>query len=245
MRACCSVEMSARCRITVAVIALCALLAAAQAGACRLPPFALTYALERGGITVGEVVIRFRYEGQERYVYRSNTRTTGLAALFAGQRIEQRSEGVWTAAGPRPVRHEQERERGGEVARHRLDLGPVPRYQGDAGQWLLAVPDGVYDPPGLLLELIRAERCGGLQGSYPMVTETGLLRRFRVERGEPVALEALGETWQTIPLAREEVNGPFRMTLYLAPEFEHLPLRIDWSDGEREYRLQLRSAEQG
>jgi len=227
------------------LLALCAVLAAGQAAACRLPAFALTYDLERGGLTVGEVTIRFRYTGEQRYVYTSETRTTGLAALFAGQRIRQRSEGVWRESGPRPLQHTQRREAGGDSEVHQLDLGPVPRYQGEAGSWLLAVPEGVYDPPGLLLALIRAERCGGLRPHYPMVTETGLLRRFRVERRAPVALEALDRQWRAVPLAREEVNGPFRMILYIAPGLEHLPVRIDWSDGEREYRLRLRAAEQG
>lgn len=226
------------------LVCLILLLLAAQrsGGEDAVPqPFSATYTLQRGFFSVAEMRMEFRRPGAGRYVYRTHSYATGIATLFGGAEVRERSEGTVNEDGLRPVlyryRRSADKTRNGEL-RFYWDDGQVVNDFGDH-PWRMDIPRHTKDRIVGTVQLMHDLAAGRESLEYP-VADGGRLRTYRFEvDGEATLRTDLGR-FETLRVIRTDAEDRSRTILWCAKALHYLPIRIDHTDaGEDDYRMEL------
>jgi hypothetical protein len=204
-------------------------------------PFSATYVLQRGLFNVAQTRVELQRPGAGRYVYRTHSYATGIAALLGGGGIRERSEGTVTEDGLRPTRYRYRRSgdetRDGEL-RFYWDDGQVVNDFGDH-PWRMDIPPDTKDRVIGTVQLMYDLAAGRDSLEYP-VADGGRLRTYRFEvDGEETLNTDLGR-FETLRVIRTDAENRSRTILWCAKALHYLPVRIDHTDaGEDDYRMEL------
>lgn len=204
------------------LLLLCLPLAAAAAPH-RPPPFEATYRIAVSGLTVGQVRITLRYDG-DRFEYAKRTVSKGLAALFRDDVITEVSRGrvVDGRFVLEDYRYEQRRKGKSRVEELRLRDGRAEgHYKGR--DYVLDVPPGTLDRSSVELALMRDAGPERATLSYPVV-ERGKFKtlRFTLQGEEDMSVPAGEFSCLSYHVKRQSKKRD--TTLCLAPALHNLPL---------------------
>lgn len=220
---------------------------AAAAGAAPTPPpaFEAEYAVERGSLRLGRMVMRLTREA-DRLRFVTETRATGIAALILGKSMI-REESVLASGeqGLEAVAYAYEstvRRKQRELEGRFLDgAGGVVELREADRRYRLAVPAGTVDRLGLHLVLGKLLAEGRERGTVqivdldrPKTLEYAVIGRETVETG-------LGSR-QALRVRRIEAGRNRVTESWYAPALHYLPVRIEQrKDDEPANRLVLES----
>jgi len=209
------------------------------------PPFTATYSVDHGVLEVGKTHVEFRRPTPGRYHYRSHSYTVGVADLFYGDEVRERSDGVVDGSGLRPLvyryRRTGSREREGELRFHWEDGEVVNDVGGHP--WHMDIPrtakDRVVGSVQLMTDLARGER-----SLVYHVADGGWLRTYRFKvKGEGEVDTGLG-SFHALKVVRKEEDGNSRTVLWCAPSLHYLAVRIEHHDREEgDYTMELEKLE--
>jgi len=213
-------------------LAFVVLYTAVHARGASPEPFTATYNLRIGSLNVGTLERRLMSEDNGRYIYRSETKATGLLALFRDERILEQS--VWKLEGEqiRPLeytyRHKGSKKNRDATIHFDWKNGKIESHKGE-NQWKMAIERHVLDK--LLYQWVAMrdlERDKGLKQVEYKVADGGKIKTYRFT---PIGKETL-----TTPMGRFEALKFQRLrdaddkretTLWCAPALRYLPIRVD------------------
>jgi hypothetical protein len=187
---------------------------------------------------IGRVVHRFERDGK-RYLIRSTTMATGIAALFVSGRYVQESRGTLTAAGLRPEHFSVRRGRVERTESADFDW-PSTRAtvsaDGSSRDWTLRA--GAQDQLSVLHQMSLLL---GAPPSSVMVTNGRLFFDMSMEIvGHEVVETGMGFV-QAIHV-RSQREGIFRMDVWFAPDYGNLPVKVRMRDRRGEEIEQVLAA---
>ena len=196
----------------------------------RLPDFfEATYTLHTREAQFAEMNRSFVAAGNGKYIFRSETRTTGFMSLFRKDRIIEESQ--WSEHEPqlRPE-HYTYQHTGGKKDRF-VDIvfdwekNRITNQVGDS-VWSMTLQPEILDKLLYQLAIMRDLQRGRLPQSYT-IADGGKIKSYEFEvLGEESVQTPLG-TQQTIKLARYKSGSKDKTLLWCAINLEYLPIKVE------------------
>ncbi|MGH8582821.1 MAG: DUF3108 domain-containing protein [Gammaproteobacteria bacterium] len=209
--------------------------AAAEQTPLRPRPFSVSYTLYYGdSLPVGQITRALSEQGPGRYLFRSETKATGLASLLRNDRIVE--ESLWRPAGhglrPLSYSYDYAGHRGKKHERLRFDWkrNLVHRKSHDGNSVTPIIP-GLLDKVLYQLALIYDLQRGKRALAYPVVDGKKVKTyKFR-EAGAEKLRTALGD-FTAMKLERRKDSGEIKTILWCVKELDYVAVRVDnWDDG--------------
>jgi hypothetical protein len=211
----------------------------------RLQPFLAEYDLLRGALKLGEARVQLELEG-DRYHYHSLTRATGIAALIRSDSVSESSKGRILPDGtPQPLDyrylHQENQQRKREM---HIQFDPsrqrASHLLNDQPPWSLKLPVGAQDKMSAQLMLMHAT-LSGLSPIRFAVAAGGKLRHYSYRAAPEAHHQTVLGNLPLQPQHREIENDSVRLTLWLSPAHNQLPILVERSDADSDdvYRLRL------
>jgi len=223
------------CRLAVAaLLAWCGYLVPAPAlaaGGTAPDPFVAVYQVRTGGLEVGTMTRRFQIDAGGHYRFESTVESTGLLAMLKPLRIEETSQGTWTADGLRPARYEYLRRSGKKRKQSRIDFDwaasrAVATVKDIAVDFEL--PAGTIDKLSYQLALMQ-DLAASREGLGYRVADLGKTKDYVLERRAQEQVKAAGQSYVTVPVEYARDDGR-RTVLWCAQTLGFLPVRIEYKE---------------
>lgn len=230
------------------MLGLLGLIVASGAKAQELIPFSARYTTYKAGLPVARSEVDLQLESG-RYQYRSRTEPRGVLALFRDDVIREFSTGEWSDDGIRPREyryiHENSRKDRDVHLEFEWSREQVLNHAGGT-HWRMTVPPHTLDKfsvqLALMLDLGRRPE-GRIEYD---IADGGKLKRYSfVVTGEQNLRTAAGE-FHTLVVKRERSRDKRKRrstTLWLAPELNYLPVRVEHHGDGGRFRMDLESVE--
>ena len=206
--------------------------------------FKADYSIYRKGAKIAKMQRRFSRRDDGYYVYRSETRTTGLVSLFRKDRIVE--ETTWTATGgdlyPSHYTYDHT---GGKKDRHVIvDFdwdNKVITNSLNGASWEMPAQSRIMDKLLYQLAIMKDLKAGRRPLSYT-IADGGKIKPYHFEvLGEETIKTHLGQ-FKAIKLKRHKPNSRRQSTLWCVPALDYLPVRLEniEKDGQKT-RVEIRS----
>jgi len=196
-----------------------------------LPTFSAQYKLYANGMEIGEMDRAFSQSGTNAndYIYRSETRTTGLAAIFHKDKIVEQSRLNFTQQKIRPMQYTYQRT-GGKKERN-IDV----KFDWNNQKIINIVNDTTmhFDLEQDILDkliyqyvIMRDIQNNKLPYTYPIVDGRKIkIYDFRLLNEETI--ETPIGTFKTVKIERVRQNSEDKTYLWCAPDLQYLPIKVE------------------
>ncbi len=198
-------------------------------------PFVAVYEVRTGGIGVGTMTRRFQIDAGSHYRFESVVESTGLVAMIKPLRIEETSDGSWTADGLRPVHYEYTRRSGKKHKHSAIDFD----WAGSRAAAMVndtpvdfELSPGTVDKLSYQLALMQDLAAARAELRY-RVADIGRSKDYVLAQRPREQVKAAGQAYTTVPVEYARDDGR-RTVLWCAEILGYLPVRIEYreKDGE-------------
>jgi len=206
-------------------------------------PFTAVYQLTRAGFPIGQLRMSLTPQGGNRYIYEAVTRTTGVVALLAQDKLVEYTLMSFDNGRIRPLEYEYHHT-GGKKERHvsvrfDWDNGIAENSVGDQS-WRLAVTPGTLDKHVYLYALMIDLQNSRTDLEYP-IADGGRLKKYRFSLLGKKRLDTALGMLDVLGVKRVRKNKEAAI-FWCAPELGYLPARIERQDEKgRRVALSLQS----
>jgi hypothetical protein len=198
----------------------------AQAADQTLEPFAATYAIRHGAMTVGESTLQLHAGDGNSYVLELRTNPKGVAKLMIGSIVET-SEFELDGKDLRPLRFSAEESRGKGSQSITFDWAKgIAHSQRDGEQADVKLEPRVLDHSLIQIALMRDLALDRKLAPYLIVEKNGL-RRYQYERVGEGNVETPAGTFRVIEVLQTRSGSSREMHYWCAPDLAYLPVRIE------------------
>lgn len=216
------------------------------AAATELPEFQALYDFERGRVTIGETRISLERSQDDIWRYASESEATGFVSLFVDDVIREESIFRFENGAFWPVSYKYEQEnssknRNESIAFDWTDRSAQVDYRGHESQPELE--PGMLDRFLLQLAITAHSRNGALDRTYRVI-DNGRLLTFRLKSQGVEEVKTPAGRFETLRVERVDPDSDKKLRLWLAPELDYLPVRIEQEQrNEETLRLILKRIE--
>jgi len=223
----------------------CLLVTAGSASAARqdlrLKPFTAEYDLSRGILVFAKVQVSLTLHPPNRYRYEARTTPTGLYNLIRSDEITEISKGILKGGRITPLnyhyRHKKTKsDRQVDLefnwqALHVINRTPDSR-------WIMKVSPGTQDKFGQQLSLMLA-LAGGKRDIGFKVADGGRTKSYRFEYQGKELIHTPAGSYQALKMVRTKDGRPSQASLWLAPEINYLPVRVERKEKDGLFVMKL------
>jgi hypothetical protein len=218
-------------------LSLVLLLLCSAAAYAAPKPFTAHYTVRVGNIVAGEIRRSLSVTEQGQFVFESETRSSGLAALFVKDHIIERSVWRYDNQTPRPLHFQYQKTGGKKERNYALSFdwaAGVVKDESSADPWQARLDKGTQDRLLYQLTLMYDLQSGRTELAYPLV-DGHKLRNYRFQKVAEEILETPLGPLKTVKLSRILESDEKTVTLWCAPSLDYLPVRIEQNekDGDR------------
>lgn len=220
--------------IPLALLLLCSV---ATYAAPAPKPFTAYYTVSVGNINAGEIRRSLSVTEQGQFVFASETKSSGLAALLVKDHIIERSVWRYKNQIPQPLHFQYQKTGGKKERTYALNFdwaAGVVKNESRADPWQAQLADGAQDRLLYQLTLMYDLQQGRTELDYPLV-DGHKLKRYRFQKVAEEILETPLGSLKTVKLSRILESDEKTVTLWCAPSLDYLPVRIEQNekDGDR------------
>lgn len=189
-------------------------------------PFSATYSLHTSGLKVGESVRILEKEKAGRYVFRSESRSGGMLALFLDDHVVEKSTWSLSREVMRPLRyvyHQSGSKTSVQTVHFDWNAKTIENRE-DKKHWRLRLTPNLLDKLLYQLAIMRDLAAGKRDLAYRIV-DGGEIKDYRFKYlGEEALATPLG-TARAVKLERRQ--GERATTFWCARRWRYLPVRVD------------------
>lgn len=226
----------------VALLFVAALSSAAERPYLLPESFNVVYTVSVRGITAGSAEIGYQRLGEDRYLYSSITKPSGLVGLFRNTVVQETSRGLITESGFRPevyqYRKTGDKERYAEL-----------RFDWEAGQvvndvenkpWRMAIDPGVTDRLVAQLQLMWSLSRKHNDKTLS-VADGGKLRTFTIRVEGRETIDTPMGRFETVKITRSSEDGKYVTTFWCAPALSYLVVKGQHNEKGEKFTMRLES----
>ena len=201
---------------------------AAAEPAGQFTEFSASYKLYGKGMEVADIVRTFQHTRDDRYIYRSESQTTGLVSLFRDDHIIEESR--WKLANGELIPLDYSYRHTGSKKNRDVDI----RFDWDKGEIINRVNDHTWKMPlekGVLDKLlyqfaIMVDLQRGLFPETYTIADGGKMKTYHFEHlGRETVSTPLGKL-DTIKILRQKPDDTRRSVFWCAEQFNYLPVKV-------------------
>ncbi len=200
-------------------------------------PFTAYYTVTVGNINAGEIRRSLSVTEQGQFVFESETKSSGLAALFVKDHIIERSVWRYKNQRPQPLHFQYQKTGGKKERKYALSFDwntGVVKDESTADPWQAPLDKGAQDRLLYQLTLMYDLQNGRTEFEYPLV-DGHKLKNYRFQKVAEEMIETPLGPLKTVKLSRILESDDKTVTLWCAPSLDYLPVRIEQNekDGDR------------
>lgn len=219
----------------------------AVAGSDGVNSFSASYQLLRGGIPLGRMELELALDDHDNYRYRAHSYPVGLAAVFRSDDIVELSEGRIVDGRPVPRRYHYLKTRKNKSREVTLDFHweqqRVVNLSGGS-RWSMELPAGAQDKFSQQLALMLALSAGQTSSEF-LVADGGHIKTYRYSTLPGEEIKTGAGSFQTLQVQRQKEGKTSSARLWLAPELDYLPVKIEKTEDDSSFLLLLKSYRAG
>ncbi|MET0067737.1 MAG: DUF3108 domain-containing protein [Candidatus Thiodiazotropha sp.] len=214
----------------------------ARAAAPLLKPFSATYRVHRNIIPLGSLTLSLELGDDSRYIYRAHTYPGFLAGIFSRNEVLEESRGQLLAERVEPdmyrYRDQDVSEENTELS---FDWGRLTVDTHSRGvTWSQEILPGTQDKLSQQLQ-VRRHLAEGRTHLIYQVADGGKLKTYEFMVDGDETLETPYGSLRCLRVRRSKESAPADYTIWFAPELDYFPVRIERKQGDRVYRMELKS----
>jgi len=207
------------------------------------PPFVAKYKLYAKGIPIGEGSRSLSQEGNK-FIFRGETHTTGMLALFRDDKIQEKSIFTVNQGHVQPLEYTYDHE-GSKKQKH-LAISfdwqnKVAKNSADQ-PWEVPLVEGILDDQVYLIAVMQELQQGKRQLSYQVADDGKIKTYIPTYLGEEKIKTGVGEL-ATLKYEHESANKKRKTTLWCAPLLHYLPVQIEHLEKGDTVRMTLQQVE--
>ena len=209
----------------------------------RLKPFTAEYDLSRGMLVFAKVQVSLTLLPPDRYKYKARTEPTGLYNLIRNDEITEISKGIIQGGRITPLIYHYRHKK--TDSDHQVDLEFNWRAlqvinRTPESRWIMKIDSGTQDKFGhqlaLMLALADAKRDISLK-----VADGGKTKNYRFEYQGKELIHTPAGSYQALKMVRTKDDRPSQASLWLAPEINYLPVRVERKEKDGPFVMKLNS----
>ena len=214
--------------------------------ALQLEPFEARFQVTRNGFTLGTMDIRLTLDDKGEYAYSSHTKPGELLGLFISDEVHEASEGSYRNGHVKPDRYHYLQDNGKRKKQTDLDFdwpdGQV-WTESEGKRWAQNLLDNTHDKYSQQLALRLDLAKGEQQISYP-VADGGKIKTYHYQVvGEDMVELPYGRL-KCLQVRRNKEDHPPDYVIWVAPELNYLPVKIERERSSGTYAIELMQFEQ-
>ncbi|MGH8531682.1 MAG: DUF3108 domain-containing protein [Gammaproteobacteria bacterium] len=191
-------------------------------------PFSVSYSLYTNGLKVGESVRALEKDKNGRYVFRSESRSSGILTLFLNDHVIEKSTWLLSGEDIHPLRYIY-RQSGSKnsVQTVRFDWrAKTIDNREDNKSWRLRLTPNLFDKLVYQIAIMRDLAAGRRSLAYQIV-DGGEIKDYRFAYlGEEMVDTPLGQI-PAVRLERRQGKSERSTTFWCAIRWRYLPVRVD------------------
>jgi hypothetical protein len=220
---------------------------ALQAADGQLKSYTAQYRLSRGSLPIGTAEISLQIDSGGNYTYRSHTTPVGLVAIFRNDEITEISRGTIAnrTVTPSSYHYRHKKKKATRVVNLSFDWrSRQVSNQADNSHWSMSISEGTQDKFSQQLALMLELAQGKHRVNFK-VADGGRLKTYRFELKQEQTLVLPMGQYRTLKLERSKESRPSEVSLWLAPELNFLPVRIEKRKKKGLFVMELTALEWG
>jgi hypothetical protein len=220
---------------------MCCLFLAESLAALPLEPFEARFQVSRNGLVLGTMDIRFTLDDKGGYTYSGHTKPGELLGLFISDEVHEASEGSYRNERIKPVRYHYLQDNGKRKKQTELEFdwsaGQV-WTESEGQRWVQSLSSNTQDKYSqqlaLRLDLAKGER----QVSYP-VADGGKIKTYHYRVMEDEWIDLPYGRLKCLQVKRSKQQHPPDYVIWIAPELNYLPVKIERKRSSGSYAIEL------
>jgi len=212
-----------------------------SAGEPELKSFTAEYSLRQGYLEFARVKVSLQISDDGVYQYRAHTLPVGITAFFRNDEIIEKSNGRISQGSIKPISYHYQHKSSSNPRRADLSFDwnrlRVTNTTANS-RWSMKITQDTQDKFSQQLRLMLSRSEGKQSIEFP-VADGGRTKiyRFRQSRKERVETDA-GDFLTTV-MIRSKDNRPSRASLWLAPELNYLPVKVERTEKDGQFIMEL------
>ena len=199
-----------------------------------LPVFRAIYKLYTSGLEIGETVSTISKSSCNEYNYRSESRATGIVAMFFKDHVIENSRWRFSDNKFIPIDYSYVRYRGekDKEINIRFDWeNKLLRNQVNEKKYELPLTEGMQDRLSYQYVLMQDLQSGHVPEKYSVADGRKIKIYFFEKAGEEKVTTPLGDL-ETVKLFRSRGNDERKLVLWCAPKYGYLPVKIEKTEDD-------------
>ncbi|MFQ5644767.1 MAG: DUF3108 domain-containing protein [Thiogranum sp.] len=191
------------------------------------PAFVAVYAANANGLDIGTVKVSLTHEGGNEYLYRQESVSTGIAALFGNNDSTQESRWRYRNNHIQVLDYRSRRRGGDDDDNEHLIFDWKTRRVRNTGageHWEITFPDGAVDRLIMQLAMLFDLQAGKTELRY-QVPRQGRIKIYEFGLVGEETRELESGSYRTLKIQRKNENRD-RSLVWIAPQLNYFPVRF-------------------
>ena len=191
------------------------------------PEFVAQYDAMANGFSFGSVTISLRRDGNDKYLYKQDSHSSGIAALFGNNSSVESSLFQLDDGRIKVLEYRSQRKGGDDDDNSHLlfdwDNGTVKNI-GAGEHWVIPLPENALDRLVMQLEMLFELRDGKTEFNY-QVPRQGRIKNYRFALLGEDEIELTSGMYKTLKVGRTDDDRD-QSWVWSAPELDYFPIRF-------------------
>jgi hypothetical protein len=215
--------------------------------ALQLEPFEARFQVNRNGLTLGTMDIRFTLDAKGNYLYTGHTKPGELLGLFISDEVHETSEGSYQNGRIRPNHYRYLQDNGKRKKQTELEFDwPADQVwtDSDGQRWAQSMSPDTQDKYSQQLALRLDLAKGKRQISYP-VADGGKIKNYIYHVAGESFIDLPYGRLKCLQVKRSKEHRPPDYVIWVAPELHYLPVKIERKTSSGDYAIELMQFQPG
>ena len=191
------------------------------------PAFAASYDVNANGLGIGTVQVSLTRAGSNEYIYRQESVSTGIAALFGNNNSTQESRWRYQNSRIQVIDYRSRRKGGDDDDNEHLIFDWKTRRVSNTGageHWEIPLPEDAVDRLVMQLAMLFDVRDGKTELRYG-VPRQGRIKTYEFGLVGEETLDLESGSYRTLKMQRMNENKD-KSLVWIAPEMKYFPVRF-------------------
>lgn len=198
------------------------------------PPFEASYKIFRKGVEVAKMDLSLKASGNDEFIYRAETNSTGLAAIFYKLHILEESHWRLQDQQLQPLNYSYERVKKKKTTHKKTHFDWISKqadYSGNETSSSFKLEHGMTDKLLYQINLMRDLSLGKKPPIYTVVDGEKIKTYHFEQNGREVISTPIGE-FETIKVIRKKPDEKEYSILWCAASLHYLPIKVENTDDD-------------
>jgi len=214
----------------------------------ELQPFKAKFRVTRNNINLGTMHVRLTLDESGNYSYSGNTKPGAMLSWLISDKVKEISRGRYKNGHIEPLSYEYKQSNGEILKKHiLLDFDWPDKLvwtESEGTRWSQPITAGAQDKFSQQLAL-RLDLSNGKKSVSYAVADGGRIKNYNYRVAGSESIKVPYGRLKCLKVRRSKDSKAPDFTIWIAPELDYLPIRIERKRSSGKYRMELLEFQKG